>query len=298
MDQLSQPYVRRFQILQALHEYGPLSGRALRQIVCPPMSERGIQKALKRLSDHSLIIPCHGSLPKNCGHYYQLCHSEKSRHEIKGILKLIEKLPKISPFRGQDLYHSEECALWSTRLPAALPQAEVISERRIRQNKKILDTLCYSSDDVEFIPDMLIQLPNQEQTRLVQIAIEVERFTKSERRLTEKLRRFASCPSIDGVIYICVHHTNSEVIRGIYQKKVIPNTYRIKPYKDYFLLLVDGSKQWQLSPLTMSNSVRADVSLTHWIQVLAHTQVDQRRNHDFELGTGVGPTTATNSTQS
>jgi DNA-binding HxlR family transcriptional regulator len=73
---IAQPYVRRVQILQALHEYGPLSSSALKEIVNPPMSPRGINTALKRLCDQDLVIRVHGALPIHAGAYYQLCRNE------------------------------------------------------------------------------------------------------------------------------------------------------------------------------------------------------------------------------
>ena len=284
-----QPYVRRLQLLRAFHENGPLSNRTLLKIIQPPMSERRLRRATKRLHDRGLIAKCHGGLPKNAGNYYQLCRSGKAREEIQRLLKLSEVLPSHAPFRGQDLYHSETCAIWLNRFKALLPEANVIREEQFVHQRDISYLLQAKFDELDLKPDLLIRAPNYYNAGQANIAIEVERFTKSRKRLTQKLRKLAGRTFLDGLIYICCEDTNADVIREVYLNEVKHRAHRIKPYGDHFLLFIKNDNVDFKSPVSMVNSALKPVSIISWLGLLRSIPIDKRKDSDFEDGPGGCP---------
>lgn len=81
-----QPGSRRIQILRALHQHGPLSLKTLKLIVNPPMTDRRIQDATRRLYEKGLIIRRFDSLPRNAGHYFQNSQRSAARRTIGSLL--------------------------------------------------------------------------------------------------------------------------------------------------------------------------------------------------------------------
>ncbi len=275
------------EILKILAEHGPLSLPILMAIVNPPMTLRRLQDATKRLSDRGLVVRRFDSLPKNAGHYFQICQTLKARGVIGNLLNVDPESLIQTQFRSQELTHSESCALWTTQFRKWYPEGRVIRDYALQHNKEACRVLMLKDGQFELQPDLLLQLPSSTGSNYINVAIEVERTRKTSKRIAAKLRKFAKQSHLDGVLYICSRESLVDLIRPTYVSTIMNNAGRIKQYGSNFLMFSDGTISGDLNEMTLFNTEPKAVLLKDWIHYLVHTQLPLRR--DVHLNSSAQP---------
>lgn len=279
MEQNLSPFGRReTQVLQTLHEHGPMSVTGLLQVIEPQMHRRSLNNVVKNLFDMRLIVRRFDSLPLNCGHYYQLSYRKDFRKILSFVLDAdIEKLtePQIGSL---ELIHSQECAVWSNRFKYLLPNARVLRENVFTRDQEVLNVLLAESHTLEVKPDLMLMLPKNEGKLPVRVAVEIERCRKTNHRLIEKLRKFTRGTRLDGVIYICGNDGIEESIRQLYSQHVRDKAFRINNYAESFMMFLDPNTYAKDTDLKMLGADRKNVNFHDWIHFLSVTSPPERRN--------------------
>jgi hypothetical protein len=93
------PYERGKQILRTLAEHGPLSRRALDEILYPKIDVRRLQDSLRRLYERGLIMKKYDRIFHNAAVYYQIARGPVARREVAGTSHWAESVS--SRFRSQ-----------------------------------------------------------------------------------------------------------------------------------------------------------------------------------------------------
>ncbi|MCM0606585.1 MAG: hypothetical protein KA715_10885 [Xanthomonadaceae bacterium] len=231
---------RSKQILRALYEHGPLTNATLRQVISPIMSERRVNEVLQRLASVGLIKKRHSSVSKHAGRYLQLSDGVGAKTLLSEILSVSEESFERIPGGTEALEHWQDCVIWSKRFSDLYPDAKVISDFKIAQDKSARETLLIPDDgDVDLFPDLLLRIPSIHSSNTINIAVEVERSIKSKFRLAKKLKKFASRSRLDGVLYVCSNPKISDSLQRVYKMRVLPTALRIQHYGDNFLMFLN-----------------------------------------------------------
>ena len=272
---------RQLQIVRALYENGPLSLRALQQLIDPPIALRRLQDAAKRLHEGGLVVRRHTGLPPNTGHFIQLCARNDRRELLADLLNVDRDALQVPHFRGQELCHSEACAIWVCRFRQLFPDARFIREHEYSRCSIASRILLSSGADHELRPDFLMRFPRADGKSFVNVGVEVERSRKTDDRLERKLKILATQTLLDGVIYLCDGANITEALRNIYNSRVVSKALRIGHYGANFLLISDGSMTTHGQEPRMVNAKLETVSLAAWIHFLLNSEQRQRRDHQL-----------------
>lgn len=280
MSKKDKPRSRRAQLLALLAEHGPLSVRAIHQMIQPERTQRHLHDSLTRLIKRGLVVNRTGDSRRSGRYFFQLGQTQDAIEQIARMLAVAPDSLIQTHFRSQELEHSEDCAIWTETLRRRLPNAVVEREYRLRSNNEALEVLQTSTSELNLIPDITIRLQNTNQEARW-IAIEVERVEKSRSRLYQKLRRMAAGSKLDGVIYLGHDVSVLEVVRSIYIKDVLPKAHRISKYGQSFIVFgTYGPK-----PTDSANVVRANgktINLSAWISILCTAELWNRTDGLFE----------------
>lgn len=278
MDDRILPGARRVQILQVLHEHGPLPLRTLGRLIQPTMSERRLQDAVKRLYKKGWVIRKYSSAPNNSGHYYQNSQRKDSRRLIAKLLNLNSDLLIQPHFRGQELQHSEVCAVWSDWFRRKFHSAVVIRDFQFDQNPLVQKLLMTEQQTWELKPDFVVLLPASDGKVAVSVAVEIERTRKTKKRLVRKLGKLASGTLFDGVIYLCDKDALSDNLEHVYSSKVRASAMRIKHYGANYFLFGRTCSSVKTNDLELTNADGQGIKLKDWISFLSSQPLRMRRD--------------------
>jgi hypothetical protein len=286
MDKAMPSYSRRKQILSTLRENGSLCTKSLRSLVVPPLPRRNANDVMKRLREQGLVVQRFDSLPANAGHYYQISQSEEALKKIAKILELDPAELNIPKIRDQELAHNDSCAIWTQYLKRILPKAILLREHEFTPELLSHILLITYDDPYEFRPDIMLELPFKvDEKKRVNIAIEVERSRKTDKRLLRKLKKYAMETRVDGVIYICSKPSILDAVKQIYKGRVLENSVRIKHYGNNFLMFVSGIERGQADNVKLLNADLKTVNLRDWLHFLQSTQYAERAEASARLST-------------
>lgn len=281
MRQPNTPHGRGPQILKTLVQHGPLSTRGLSVVLEPPIFRVRLFEALERLCRRRLVVRLHPNLFRGAAVYYQINQRRKFWPEIAAIVGCSENRLHQPHFRSKELHHSEACAVWSVHFQKLFPNAAILRDYEIPSSKVALSLLSVTSDDRDFLPDLLLMLPNQECNGLVSVAIEVERFVKSENRLKLKLKKFANESYVDGVIYLCANDGIVDNLRRIYNISTKPQALRVNNYGDNFILFQDDIFEAKIPQLNLQNAAEKETEIRCWMRQLVRQKSDDRHDANF-----------------
>lgn len=275
--------VRRRQILRVLYEHGPLSLRALQEVVEPKMSIRSVQHTVKRLCDKNLVVRRFHTLPKNVGNYYQLSQSDEARQKNSKLLALCPDQLIQPHVRTPELLHSEACAVWSRYFTDLIPGVAVVRDFHFMKYPKIMEALHATTNDLELRPDLVLVIPTKPEKGNLFVAVEIERTRKTRNRLAWKIRKLALQSKLDGVIYVCDKNSIAEKIRIIYSSNFMQKAHTINNYgHHYFLFSSSGLSPSGFTP-RFTNTESKLIYITNWLQVLATTPKEDRLDSQFCL---------------
>lgn len=277
MSSISVAHSRAPQILQLLHEYGPLSVKGLETILRPRIAKRRLQDALLRLYEKGLVIRRFEASPFS-RQYYELSQSDQMRDEINRLTGIPTERLFQPYFRSQELLHSEECAFWAYYLKETFPEADVVRDFRIKDHKLICDRLLMDKENIEIFPDIVLYFPKNFETHSVIIPFEIELSRKSDIRLIRKLSKYCNATTSDGVVYLCHKNTVVDTIKSIYKKSVIQKSLRIGHYGNLFLLFGNRSFNAETLEPKLFNVDSEPVSLKSWVQTLRNVKHTKRRD--------------------
>lgn len=275
-------YHRRAEILRLLCEHGPLSVQGLKRMLIPHMSAKGIANSLRRLRKNGYVVQRFDSLPCNAGHFYQLSCNQNVRKEISEIIG--EDISEISdmPIHDQELYHSQQCAIWSHHLKRLYPEVRIVRDYRILHDEESKKALLMDLDRIELRPDIMMIFPKTETTPRLYLAIEIERTRKANKRVIDKLKKFANTTFTDGLLYICDDDSLSEIIRQLYNDNVRAKALRIA-YKGNYLMLMQKNFITNPDQAMMFNADLQTVSFDNWIQFLKSEKPNFRRDFNIKV---------------
>ncbi|MBX9767611.1 MAG: hypothetical protein K2X47_10105 [Bdellovibrionales bacterium] len=236
---------RGMQILKILGEHGSLSVRGLSEIVKPAMARRKLQECLQRLTQKRYVTKRNDTLFGGTAVFYQLTSDKLLLAQIALITDMdLEKFPPPKIWSAE-LLHSESCAVLCEKLKPEFPSWKVIREFHFHHYPRIKNILLESDPDTRESPDMLMSLKIASGRPSINVAVEVERTQKSERRIREKLHKYASESRLDGVIYFCEDDSIGNRLRLIYKSKISERNLRIRGASQ----VLDGSTSWtQVTP--------------------------------------------------
>lgn len=227
-----------FQVMSLLKDHGPSTIDFLHRLTEPQAPKRNLRQSLGILKEKGLVESASLDPQKT---FYYLSQSYVSREEIAEHLHTTES-DLIQPLlRKQDWFHNQWCEYWIHLIKKQFPDAKIIRERNIVESEHAKETLLIDARDHELMPDFLFSLPkNGCETWAPNIAFEIERTRKSDKRLVRKLKKYFTETRIDGLIYVCDSGRLSETIRALYEEKLVgKRVTRVSHYENYFLLLSD-----------------------------------------------------------
>lgn len=269
------------QILSLLAEHGTLSVRGLRVLLKPTIEARRLREVLKRLQDDGFVIARHKRLFGGAAVFYQV------NQDHDGWLATLEKTG-LSPttirppyYRHQDALHSEDCAIWSQKIRCAIPGVQLLRDHQFAAHATTMRKLMTEANERELRPDMVLLMPKSNAAGEIAVAVEIEKSPKTESRLIRKLKKYAGESLLDGLIYICDHESISERLRQIYHSPSLSRVGRVKHYGNNFFLFSHATARSSGSDLALHNAALQSVSLAPWMQHLAATEKNLRRDHTF-----------------
>jgi hypothetical protein len=275
-------YRRRAEILRLLSEHGPLSVHGLKRMLIPCMSSKGIALSLNRLRKRGYIVRRFDSLPNNVGHFYQLSCNQNVRKDISNIIGMDISALDDPPIHDQELYHSQQCAIWAHHLKRLYPEAKIVRDYKILKDEESKKALLMDLDRIELRPDIMMFFPKTTTSQKIILAIEIERTRKANRRIIDKLKKFANTTFTDGLLYICDDDSLSEIIRQLYNKNVRERALRLA-YKTNYLMLMQKNFITSPEQAMMFNADLQNVSFADWIHFLKSTERNFRRDHKIQV---------------
>jgi hypothetical protein len=116
------------------------------------------------------------------------------------------------------------------------------------------------------------------------IAFEIERTRKSDKRVLNKLKKYATATKIDGLVYICDSARLAETVRRLYEQTLSKNRLRIGHYSDFFFLFSNAIVP-EVEPLKNIFNARGErIDLFDWVvRLLLHERSFRRPHHFADL---------------
>ncbi|MBX9767281.1 MAG: hypothetical protein K2X47_08430 [Bdellovibrionales bacterium] len=276
--------IRGPQILNLLLQHGPLSHKALLEIMEPSISLRRLQVATKRLREKGLIHRRERGLPENVGHLFELSQTKESIAVLSDILDINAERLKPGFFRSQDLLHSQDCALWFEFLKRILPDAAIVRDIHFPYNKWVYEVLRITRDHRDGVPDILVRLPTDHARKFIHIIFEIERTRKADKRLIYKLNGLSNPPRVDGVVYVCENAFVEKAIRDIFLEKSLPRARFIKHYGMNFLVFARRAPARESNDTSIFNAEQKHLSLCAWLNYLREVEPSARSSSADLLG--------------
>jgi hypothetical protein len=269
------------QVLTVLADHGPLTIRGLETVLRPAIKRRALRAVLQRLQENGFLNRRYDRLFGGSAVHYQISRDPRFWSYINQTIGRKDTEFKQSYFSHRELRHSEACAVWAEEFKRWLPQALVLRDHQYCSDRKLLERLILSSESASTLPDILIFLPAKDETRRVVIGVEIERTRKTDKRLAQKLAKYAIRTRLDAVIYISETDRILDAIRAIYSSTLIKKALRISHYGHHFLMLSTGRKTADGSDLMMANAALGNMNFKDWAQHLVERSHHERRDKYF-----------------
>jgi hypothetical protein len=268
------------EIIQLLFDHGPLSFGALSRMINPKMRPKKLKETLLRLRRKGFLATRYFGEIKV---FYFVSQQHANRIQLSKLLKC-RPTQLIQPVSSRrDWIHSEACEYWIFILKRLFSDAKFVREREFVDHELARRLLLITKDEFELRPDFLMIFERGADSEPVSVAVEVERTRKSNRRLIEKLRKYAKRSLVDGLIYACDSDRLAETIRLLYQNKVQERALRIGHYGNNFFLLSDAINPHDDHVKNIFNVKKERVSLPEWINYFKSKGRNFRRDHEFPL---------------
>jgi hypothetical protein len=275
----SKPRPRRNkEILHLVKNHGPLSIDMIFRMIDPPMQKKNLRQCLGIMRRKNLIDTLSADSQTT---YYQIFQSLPSRRQIAEVLGCSPEDAIRPLLRRQDWLHNQWCEYWALSIKRIIPEAQIVREHMIGSHDIAMRILNLTKSDFELVPDFLLTIPKTDSTEVVNIAFEIERTRKSNKRILRKFNKYMNGTLIDGLIYICDSGRLSETIRELYQTKLIVNNLRVRHYGDHFFLFSDSLDGSGPDLSHLYNAKGELISFQNWISYLQKTKWTLRR--DAEL---------------
>ena len=275
------PHGRAPQILSILADHGPLSVRGLSAIIEPPIARRKLKEALQRLSKRQLIVKRHAKIYGAGGVFYQIRQQPTVWKEVSTIIGCVPKSLFQPQYRQIEYLHSECCAIWANEFNRQFQNVAVLRDFQIRRSSIARELLLETDNDVDLLPDLLLIMQSLDGSNLVSVAVEIERYMKTDDRTLMKLRKFAAESRLDGVIWFCEDDGISDRLRGLYVNRVLPKANRINNYGQNFMLFQDDIFAAKKTTFCLQNSAHEDIHIHSWRRQLLSTGLHERFDANF-----------------
>ncbi len=266
-------------VLRILKDHGQLSISTLGNMIEPRMREKKLRRALERLLHNGIV-----ERRKSDRTYYFISQAPVARTACSKILgghpdDFLQPLLKRS-----DWHHQELCEYWAFILKGVFPQANIVRDREILSHELATDIMMADRDGYDLFPDLLLIFTRESFESAVSVAVEIERTRKSNKRLTRKLKTYATQTHIDALLYICDSGRLADTIRMLYEKLQHAGYNRGKHYSEFYFLFSDAIDT-AINPLDRIFSAHGRrVKLDEWIRPLLDTKWTLRRNEMFAGG--------------
>jgi len=290
MSESVKPHERGPQILRILGKHGPLSVRGLSEVISPAIARRKLRESLKRLEAKGYVTKLNDKIFGGAGTFYRLTNDQLILKEVTSYLGLAEGEFDMPGIRHLELLHAESCAVIAHRLQRQFPKELVLRDFHFSRHTEVQNILLASEEDYEKRPDMLLFCKSEDGLKEVVVAVEVERSQKSEKRLYEKLRKYAAGTTLDGVIYFCLDDSIANALRQVYCSKVLKQALRVNQYGDNFLLFGHSPSAHFHKLHDVANSAGKNVDVNMWITHLCSTSIHDRRDVSFNCPAPEGRT--------
>ena len=285
----NKPFGRGPQILSVLAKHGPLSARGLTAILIPVIQRKKLNEVLGRLLRRRLIIKLQARLFGDGGIFYQINQNPKVWGEISLVTGLAPKSLFQPQFRSVELLHSESCAVWAVAFERLNPLSILLRDFSLRNSQMARQILLEIDNDIELIPDLLIVQLSEDGKTLVSVAVEIERYMKTDMRTLIKLKRFAAGSRLDGVIWLCDNDGIAERLKRLYNTRVKDRAHRISNYGSNFMLFQNECFPSSRPTLNLQNAASESVDFNSWIGALQSKNSHERFDVNFNVrGAGHG----------
>ena len=284
----NEPHGRGPQILETLANNGPLSVRGLSVLLEPVIKRRQLQRALFRLFKRRLIEKQYSNQFRGVAVYYRTTQEKKYWPEIA---LMIDRKPNSLfqlPFRPVEYIHSETCSVWAYHFEKLFKDGIAIRDFQIQYSGIAKELVLAIDDHPELLPDILFVLPTEDGSRLVSIAIEIERYVKSDERTLMKLKKFAAGSRLDGVIWLCDGNGIASRLRDLYNARVIERANRVNNYGNNFMLFHADLFNYSKPEVLIKNAACEYVDIRSWINKLSTTPLIKRHDRDFDVARADG----------
>lgn len=268
MTAATRPNIRGEQVIRLLTIHGALSFGALRRILNPPITEKRLRDVLARLVKSGLIR--RRLIHQNGGSasYYDI--AEPQRSDLC--------LPTVHSFL---LTHNDLCALAVELLRKSFPEASYVREHDIPRTKEHRNVMKYENGTRDALPDVLMVVPPHASGGATYIAVEIERSTKSTKRLLKKFSKYGTRTLLDGVLYLSEDVRVLSALASRYQLSAAHRSLRVRHYKDHFFMVAGCPTKQLLEFSNPRTSLNRPVSLHSWIHTLVSTPMSKRRDAAF-----------------
>ncbi len=265
---ITHPNIRGEQVIRLLTIHGALSFGALRQILTPPITEKRLRDVLARLVKSGMIRRRLIHQDGGSASYYDI--AEPHRSDLG--------LPTVHSFL---LTHNDLCVLAVELLRKSFPEANYVREHDIPRTKEYRNVMKYENGTRDALPDMLMVIRPHANEGATYIAIEIERSTKSTKRLLKKFSKYGARTLLDGIIYLSEDLRVLSALTSRYQAGGAGRALRVRHYKDHFFLVAGCPTKRLFEVSNPRNSLDRPVSLISWIHTLATTPMAKRRDAAF-----------------
>ena len=268
MSEFKLPHSRGPQILKLLVKHGPLSHRALSQLVEPKINRVRLNEVLQRLLKRKFIVKRYDRVFRGAGVFYQINQNEKYWPQVSKKIDCSPSSLLQIQFRPIECHHSEACAIWAETFESIFENICVLRDFEIPSSPLAMRLLIQLEDEREMLPDLLLFIPNDSCEQIITVAVEIERYMKTDARTILKLKKFASESLLDGVIYLCDNDGISSRLSRLYNSKVQSGANRINNYGNHFMLFKSNLYADNINSLKVLNASGEEIELHSWMRCL------------------------------
>lgn len=283
MNAFTLPHARGPQILTLLTKHGPLSHRGLSQIIEPKINRVRLNEVLQRLIKKQFIVKRYDRVFRGAGVFYQINQNKLFWPQISKKINCSPNFLSQIQFRPIEHHHSEACAIWATIFESMFENICVLRDFEIPSSPLAMRLLIQLENERDMLPDLLLLISNPSCDQIATVAVEIERYMKTDARTILKLKKFANESLLDGVIYFCDNDGISSRLSRLYNSNVRASANRINNYGEHFMLFKSSLDTGKINSITLQNAMNEDVLLTSWMSILASKKPHERHDVDFKV---------------
>ncbi len=261
MSETIKAYMRGPQILQVLHENGPLPIRTLRYMVDPNMRLRRMHEAVERLRKKRLVRMSHN-------YYYQTSYAKPVLEKLRVALGEPPETFIKPSFRTMDEDQNVDCAVWTKRFRDLFPGAHVVRHYHMEKDPIANTVLTRNENGFEITPNLLVALPNATHPCPLVLAVEAGGENYARESTPDRLIKIASQTQVDGILYICREDTIDHTYQQIKSLKAKVRAHRDKHFGNHFLVFSMDSPIAKDRTLGLVSYDGKPFHLGEWLQCL------------------------------